>query len=217
MRTRTIAILLAILVITGLLIGVFVLRSDLFRTFDPGDRYESDRLDYMGVIYEDQADIYGYFEGYSETAACPWGFIHNGIDYFFYNNTNVIAAAPGQVEEISWFVNANTTLNMYNIFVMIRFNASIVLHYAFEPFTHVEGDQLRQIAMLDVAEGDWVQKGDVIGRFLYVEDAAHIHFGVRGGDTWLDPEPFFGAADHTEIMSLIHSYHPGWELSYPAP
>lgn len=217
MQSRSIALLLILVIGAGAFIGIYGLRNNLFMTFDPGDRYQSQRLDYMGVIYANRSSQYGFFEGYSETNSCPWGFIHNGIDYFFTNNTEVIAAAPGYVEEVNWRVNPDTTLNMYNIFVVIRFNASIVLHYCFEPFTHVEGDQYRQLEMLSVKVGDWVMKGDTIGRFLYVEEAAHIHFGVKGGDIWYDPEPFFGSSDHDEIMALINDYHPGWSLSYPAP
>jgi len=217
MRPRCIALLLIVILGAGVSIGLYGLQNNLFTTFDPGDRYQSQRLDYMGVIYANRSSQYGFFEGYSETNSCPWGFIHNGIDYFFINNSEVIAAAPGYVEQISWRVNPDTTLNMYNIFVVIRFNASIVLQYSFEPFTHVEGDQNRQMAMLSIQVGDWVTKGDLIGRFLFVEEAAHIHFGVKNGDTWYDPEPFFGSSDHDEIMGLIGYYHPGWNISYSAP
>lgn len=217
MRIKTLALLVIVIISIGVFVGIYSIRDDLFSTFNPSDRYQSEKLDYMGVIYANRSSQYGFFEGYSETNSCPWGFIHNGIDYFFYNNTEVIAAAPGYVEEISWRVNPDTTLNMYNIFVMIRFNASIVLHYCFEPFTHVEGDHLRQLDMLNIREGDWVDKADLIGMFLHVEEAAHIHFGVRQGDKWLNPEPFFGPDDHDEIMTLINEYHPGWFLSYPLP
>jgi murein DD-endopeptidase MepM/ murein hydrolase activator NlpD len=217
MRSRTTAIALLLTIGVGLFIGVYYLRNDGLSSFDSGNRYDSENLDYMGVIYTSQSDIYAFNEGYSETDVCPWGFIHCGIDYFFDNDSVVIAAAPGQVTEISWRLNPDTTLNMYNIYVIIRFNASIYVHYCFEPFTHVEGDHLRQLAMIDVEVGDWVQKGDSIGRFLYVENGAHIHFGVLRSSEWLDPEPFFGSADHAEIMSIIHSYHPGWDLSYPEP
>jgi len=215
MHRRLVVVFLVIIVIVG--VGIVLLRPGADVEFDPGDRYSSDKLDYMGVIYLDRSDLYGYFEGYSETADCPWGFVHNGIDYMFYNNSQVIAAAPGYVEDVSWRENPDTTLNMYNIYVVIRFNATIVVRYGFEPFTHVVGDQYRQLSMLAVHEGDWVQKGDVIGRFLFVEDAAHIHFGVVTGNEWLDPEPFYGESDLTEILGLVNDYHPGWELSYPAP
>jgi hypothetical protein len=217
MRLKAVALIVIIIIGVGVFIGIYGLQNNLFTTFDPGDRYQSQRLDYMGVIYANRSDIYAFNEGYSETNSCPWGFIHCGIDYFFNNDSEVISAAPGYVESISWRVNPDTTVNMYNIFVMIRFNASILLHYCFEPFTHVEGDQNRLLSMLEVHVGDWVMKGDVIGQFLHVESGAHIHFGLQTGNVWWNPEPFFGSADHNEIMGLIHDYNPGWNLSYPAP
>lgn len=217
MRIRIVALLLIIVIGIGIFFVIGELQNNGLSTFDPGDRYQSQNLDYMGVIYVNRSSQYGFFEGYSETNSCPWGFIHSGVDYFFINDTEVIAAAPGYVEDVSWRENPDTTLNMYNIFVTIRFNASIVLAYTFEPFTHQEGDQDRQLAMLTVQEGDWVSKGDVVGRFLYVEDGAHVDFGIRKGNDRINPEPFFGTSDHDEIMALINEYHPGWNLSYPAP
>jgi hypothetical protein len=217
MRLKAVAMVLILVIGIGVFVGIYAIQNNWLFGFDPGNRYPSERLDYMGVIYTDSSDIYGYNEGYSETNSCPWGFIHNGLDYFFNNNSEVIAATPGYVDWISWRLNPDTTLNMYNIFVTIRFNASIKIQYGFESFTHVEGDQHRQLAMLEVQEGDWVEKGDVIGRFLYVEEGAHIHWGVTMNNEWVDPEPFFGASDHAEIMSLIHSYQPSWNMSYLAP
>ena len=64
--------------------------------------------------------------------------------------------------------------------------------------------------------GGWVDKGDVIARFFHVGVGAHIHFAVTMENAFLNPEPFFGGADRTELLSLIHSYHPGWNISYPA-
>jgi murein DD-endopeptidase MepM/ murein hydrolase activator NlpD len=217
MRTKAAALLIITVVCIGAVVSIYGLQNNWFAPFDPGDRYYSQRLDYMGVIYANRSDIYAFNDGYSETNSCPWGFIHNGIDYFFLNDSEVVAAAPGYVEDVSWRVNPDTTLNMYNIFVTIRFNKSLELYYSFEPFTHVEGDQYRQIVMLSVQVGDWVSKGDTIGRFLCVENGGHIHFSVRHGNTWFNPEPFFGSADHNEIMALVHEYHPSWNLSYPAP
>jgi murein DD-endopeptidase MepM/ murein hydrolase activator NlpD len=215
MRKRTIAILIIVVVGIGAFVGIYALQNNLLFGFDPGDRYPSEHLDYMGVIYSNQSDIYGFFEGYSETNSCPWGFIHCGIDYFFNNNSEVISATPGYVSSVRWRLNPDTTLNMYNIYVTIRFNASLVIDYGFEPFTHVEGDQNRQLAMLEVHEGDWVEKGDVIARFLHVESGAHIHFGVGlSNGQWVDPEPLFGPTDHAELLSLIHFYHPSWNISY---
>ncbi|MEM2142889.1 MAG: M23 family metallopeptidase [Candidatus Thorarchaeota archaeon] len=215
MRRRVGAVLLLAIVLLLLVFRTSIIRLSNEVIFDPGGRYDPRSLDYMGVIYSNRSDIYAYHNGYSTTTDCPWGFVHNGIDYHFKNNSLVIAAAPGYVEYVGWRINPDTTVNLYNIFVFVRFNVSVVLMYTFEPFTHVEGDHLRQLDMLLVKEGDWVQKGDPIGSFLHVEDGAHIHFGVTVNHEWVDPEPFFGDSDRLELLSLIHSYHPDWEISYP--
>jgi murein DD-endopeptidase MepM/ murein hydrolase activator NlpD len=210
---------LVILVVIFASVFVYSARDYLLpAAFDPGDRYRSDRLDYMGVIYANRSDMYDWRGGYSETIDCPWGRIHNGLDFFFYNNSPVIAAAPGYVEDVSWRENPNTTLNMYNIYVAIRFNATIVVRYTFEPFTHAVGDQDRQLSMLAVLEGEWVQKGDLIGHFLAVDETSgHVHFGVVKGNEWIDPKPFYGASDLVEMLAFAHTYQPTWDISYPAP
>ncbi|RDE17783.1 MAG: hypothetical protein C4K49_01035 [Candidatus Thorarchaeota archaeon] len=217
MRRKLLVVFVVLVLAVGVGIAFFARDSLLPSTFDPGDRYASDRLDYMGVIYANRSDMYDWRGGYSETTDCPWGRIHNGIDFFFYNDSEVIAAAPGYIEDVSWRENPDTTLNMYNIYVAIRFNATITLRYTFEPFTHIVGDQDRQLSMLTVQEGNWVQKGDMIGRFLAVEDSSHVHFGVVCGNEWIDPKPFYGPSDLAEILEFIHTYQPTWDLSYPAP
>jgi hypothetical protein len=213
MRRRFLSLIVIAFVGIGVVAGLTLFSNH----FDPGSRYSSQRLDYMGVVYRNQSDIYAFNEGYSETDDCPWGFVHNGIDYFFNNGSEVLAATPGQISSINWreFDNESNPLNRYNVFIRIRFNATIELSYGFEPFTYVEGDQNRQLAMIYVKVGDWVDKGDVIARFFHVGSGAHIHFGVTIGNTWLNPEPFFGGADRIELLSLIHFYHPGWNISYP--
>jgi len=217
MHLGTRAVVIILIVVSGLVLVLLVRNSLEPVPFNPGDRYPSTKLDYMGVIYANRSDMYDWRGGYSETTDCPWGRIHNGIDFFFYNNSPVIAAAPGYVEDVSWRENPDTTLNMYNIYVAIRFNATITVRYTFEPFTHVVGDQDRQLSILAVHKGDWVQKGDLIGQLLVVEDSAHIHFGVVSGNEWIDPKPFYGESDLVEIMGFIHIYQPDWDISYPAP
>ena len=82
-------------------------------------------------------------EGYSESASCPWGFEHNGLDYFFNNGSNVIAAAPGQIWEIENHEGEGN--NKYHVRIWIRFNKSTVLGYNFEPWTTKEADRNKQI------------------------------------------------------------------------
>ncbi|MHA2424829.1 MAG: M23 family metallopeptidase [Candidatus Thorarchaeota archaeon] len=219
MQRRTCAIIF-LLVIIGASIVLYMgsLPSDTNSTngngnFDNGGRYDSTNLNYMGVIYTDQADILSWNGGYSESTNCPWGAIHNGLDFAFVNESTVIAAAPGYVEEIS-FTDTGPSDNIYMIHVSIRFNESIQIGYVFEPWTTDPSAVDRQIGLLEIDVGDWVAKGDTLGQFLALGPSAHIHFAVYDGEATC-PRPFFSDAAYIEIMSLVHSYQPTWELCYP--
>jgi hypothetical protein len=124
--------------------------------FSSEGRYDDSKLDYMGVIFQNSSDINAFNEGFSTSSACPWGFEHNGIDFFFNNNSNVIAAAPGQVWEISNYIGEGK--NKYHVKLNIRFSNSIVIGYGFEPWTDNTSKRDKQWDMLQVKVGDWVQK-----------------------------------------------------------
>ncbi len=117
----------------------------------------------MGVIYTSQSDIYRWAEGYSTTDTAPWGFEHQGLDYFFNNNSVVIAAAPGRVEFIQKRDKGEDNPNRYRVMVKIRFNYRTLVHYNFEMWTQNEDDIQNQINMLSVKVGDWVEIGQEIG------------------------------------------------------
>jgi len=190
--------------------------GDLNGTFDNEGRYDSTTLTEMGVIYSNRTDNHDFRGGYSESTDCPWGAIHRGIDYFLINGSSVIAAAPGLVEEISVTHDPANVNNQYMIHIRIRFNESISLGYVFEPFTNNSNDSDRQVSMLDIEEGDWVEKADQIGRLLSIQESAHIDFTVYKDPVGMTcPRPFFGETDYIEIMELVHTYQPTWDLCYP--
>ena len=179
--------------------------------FDNEGRYDSTLLNNMGVIYSNRSDILAWNNGYSETDVCPWGAIHNGLDYMFYNNSPVISAAPGLVEDIEIGYLPNSTI--YVVGVAIRFNATLTHQYGFEGNATTETMRDQQVAMLDVQVGDWVVKGEQIGRFLTPVATDHVHFSVFIGDA-ICPRLVMGQTDYDEIMTLVHSFHPTWELCY---
>lgn len=207
---------IGIMVILVVAIGViFILGMDQFEgdpPFDAEGRYDSTVLNNMGVIYSNQSEITSWNEGYSESDACPWGFAHNGLDYFFYNNSQVIAAAPGLVIGIEIDYLPNSTV--YKVGVHIQFNDSVWLEYGFEGDGN-ETMRAQQVEMLDVEVGDWVTKGQHIGRFHSPSTGDHIHFGVYLNDEAICPRLVMGEDDYNEIMSLVHSFQPTWELCYP--
>ena len=181
--------------------------------FDNEGRYDSTVLNNMGVIYSNRSDIMAWNNGYSETDACPWGAVHNGLDYMFYNNSPVISAASGYVEDIELDYLPNSTI--YVVGVVIRFNSTLTHQYAFEGNATTEALRDQQVAMLDVEIGDWVVKGEQIGRFLVPVELDHVHFAVYMNEA-ICPRLLMGEDDYNEIMSLIEFFHPGegWQLCY---
>ncbi len=204
---------LILLVATAGIIYLLGSNDIIGNTFDNEGRYDSIILNFMGVIYDNQSDIAHFNDGYSESDNCPWGFVHNGIDYFYYNDSVVIAAAPGIVENIELGYLEGATV--YKVGVQIRFNETVTIEYGFEGDSPDEAVRAQQAAMLDIEIGDWVVKGDQIGRFLRPTEFDHIHFGVYLNDEAICPRLVMGETDYNEIMSLIHSFHPSWELCYP--
>jgi murein DD-endopeptidase MepM/ murein hydrolase activator NlpD len=202
--------ILAILVVA--LGAVYFLGLEFGDTFDNEGRYDSTVLNNMGVIYANQSDISGWNNGYSESDVCPWGAVHNGLDFMFYNNSPVISAAPGYVEDIELGYLPNSTI--YVVGVSIRFNSTLTHQYAFEGNATTAGLRDQQVAMLDVEVGDWVVKGEQIGRFLRPTEFDHIHFAIYNPES-ICPRLVMGVDDYNEIMSMIQTFRPTWELCYP--
>jgi len=70
-------IIVFFIIITLIVAGYFVI-SRIFEEpsgkkdfFDPGDRYQSDRLDYMDVIFENESDIGDIRGCWSSTMSYP--------------------------------------------------------------------------------------------------------------------------------------------------
>lgn len=208
-------ILILVIIIAGVAVVLYQMNDINENAFDTEGRYDPSVLDNMGVIYSNRSDIRSFNEAYSESTACPWGFIHNGIDYAYYNDSDVIAAAPGLVEEITLNDWGPEAQHRYTINVMIRFNATVRLVYGFEPWTNSTEEQTQQVEMFNFEVGTWVAKGDVIAKFLLAGDGAHIHFGVVQNNEWRDPTLYMSTDGYNELLGMIHEFEPTWEISYP--
>ncbi len=188
--------------------------DNFLNEFDNEGRYDDSVLDYMDVIYENQSDINAVNEAYSNTENCPWGFVHEGFDYFMNNNTAVLAAAPGKVYDIMYTDNGEGVDNRYYVTVWIRFNNIVEIGYNFESWTTNTSDWENQKRMIGVQEGDWVEQDQEIARFLQVGGSAHIHFDVIENNERQCHTKYYSQESYAEIMDLIHSYHPDWDYCY---
>jgi len=212
LKKKIIIIIIIVIIIAGGTFAIYFLnRSGAF--FNPGNRYPSTNLNYMGVLFENKSDIQAFNEGYSESDACPWGFEHNGLDFFFKNDSKVLAAAPGKV----WGIEKHDGegYNVYHVRIWIRFNRTTQLGYNFEPWTTLETDRDKQISMFRVSVGDWVQKGDTIANFLEMNESAHIHFDIIENNKRFCPTKYFSPDGYIQMMDLVHTYQPAWDLCYP--
>jgi len=208
----TLIILFVIIILSSA--GFFYIFTQGFAWFGSQGRYDSSVLNDMGVIYESQSDINGWAEGFSNTDNCPWGFVHEGLDYFYNNNSAVLAAAPGKIIDIQYRDNGDYVENRYWVRIDTLFNRTVEVSYNFESWTNKTADWENQQRMISVQKGDWVEKGQEIGRFLKIGDGAHIHFGVKERKNTYCPQKYLSTTAYNELLSLVHFYHPIWDLCY---
>lgn len=97
---------------------------------------------------------------------------HKGLDLAAPTGTPVHAAADGIVSRADWF-------SSYGLFVSIEHGGNIQTRYG-------------HMSRLNVAEGQHVRKGDVIG-FIGTTGRStgpHLHYEVRINDQAVDPMPY---------------------------
>jgi hypothetical protein len=215
-RAIRVAIIVGVIVAGGFMIVAIpqLLGYDIF--FNNGGRYDASVLDDMGVIYENRPDNYDFRDGYSSSAACPWNFVHSGLDFFLNNASTFVAAAPGKIIELASKDWGAGQQNRYRMSIMLQFNGTTKIAYNLEPWTDKASDLEKQEAMITVHVGDWVSKGQSLGKFLTVNaTSGHIDFGVLERNARVCPQKFFGASDLIELMAMINIFQPGWSLCYP--
>ncbi|MBA7704424.1 hypothetical protein ES703_113232 [subsurface metagenome] len=205
-------IIVAVVIIAGIIIVPRILEDPPWeeKFFNPGERYEWDRLDYMDVIFENESDIYTVNGAWSTTNSCPWVKAHRGFDFALINNSKVLAAAPGQVSHIRLMDWGNETDNRYMVGVSIRFNHTVYVNYGFEPWTTNLSDHEHQQSLINVSIGDWVEIGQEIARFLEIGEGAHIHFDVIEDDVRTRLDRYYSPAAYDRMMNLVHMWHPEW-------
>ena len=210
---KKLKVILIIILIAGVSSGATALYFFWDKiAFNAGDRYPSTHLNYMDVIYENRSDVYAFNEGYSDTTTCAWGTINQGINFYLVNNSRVNAAAPGRVITAAWREYDND--RRWKIGINIQYNLTVVIGYVFELWTQNEEDADKQLLTFKVKKGDWVEQGQEIARFLNVNGGAYIHFEVIEKREQRCPKKYFSAEGYREIMEMIHSFHPDWELCY---
>ena len=166
--------------------------------------------------YADQSEIAGLWWPYCDSGNCPWSpptQTHDGLDFTPNQNLAVFqAVAPGRVTDVSWLFNTGNGFYQVNVTVRYAYDQTHAVIYAFEPTTDSTDDRDEQLANIDVAVGQDVAPGDVIGRLLQAGVNAHVHFGFMENWHQICPEPFMSGAVRTELRDLIQRDNQTWEI-----
>ena len=177
------------------------------------DWLETARSISMITPYVNSSDTAFINEAFSSDATAPWGFMHNGIDFFTTANLKPFwSASSGIVEEVRLWQN-DISLN-WQVNVTIRCDSSYSLVYVFEPMSGFAADGQAQLNNISVVEGQVLSKGDSIGNLFIAGSGTHVHFGFSKNYTAICPEPYFTSGARTSILNLIHKDHPTWNMCY---
>ncbi|HUT81702.1 MAG TPA: M23 family metallopeptidase [Candidatus Bathyarchaeia archaeon] len=178
--------------------------------FSSEGRYNDTNLNYMGVIFLNKTDIFDlvfHCESHPDHPCEDSGLQYFAGDFFFNNQTPVIACAPGYVERIDWLAGDDpSSESVYIINIGVRFNETVFVTYCFEPFTNLTTHWELQGSWLNVSLGDWVEKGDLIGTFLKIGNYAHIHWDIGVPcmeNDYPRPEHFYDTEGYTLMVDLI--------------
>ena len=159
------------------------------------------------------SDIASINEAFSSSVEHPWGFEHNGIDFFIGDKFKPFqAVASGTIQEFRLW--QNTDSSNWQVNVSIKYNSVYSVGYAFEPFSPVQSDGQIQLDNMSISKGQTITQGTIIGNLYRAADGAHVHFGLYKNNEAICPEPYFIPAARDSILYLIHKDHPDWNICY---
>ena len=185
--------------------------------------------------YANELDMASVNEAFSSAGSTsPWGFAHDGIDFFPSGNLKPFRAACSGVVDPAQLRQNNVTSN-WQVNLLIKCNpyvpdpnlggyfSPIAVEYIFEPMSTVQTVGQTQLNNITVANGQAVSQGDVIGYLLTAGAGAHVHFGVIPFGAMLAngvpripscPEPHFSNIAAAYVLTLLRVVWPGAAMCY---
>lgn len=186
--------------------------------------------------YVSELDMASINEAFSaDGSSSPWGFAHDGIDFFPAGDFKPFrAACSGTVSSVQLRRNERTSNWQVDILIECSpyvpnnegYFQPLTANYSFEPMSTVQAFGQTQLDNIIVAGGRTVAQGELIGYLHAAGAGAHVHFGlipfaslVASGvpSIQICPEPHFSAQARNSILNLLHATWPGAGLCYSAP
>lgn len=200
------------LVLLGFLLSGCPCDRDDENPTGPGSMADTTRPS-MITPYAYQSEMNVINEAYSETTACPWGFVHHGIDFFPIGDLATFrAAAAGTITRLEKYHNSGNGLWQVNLDLTI--NSRYRLGYAFEPFSALETHADTQMMNMAVSVGQTVMQSQALGKLLARGGGVHVHFSLYQNGTNVCPESYFTPEARDSILSILHRTFPGAFLCY---
>lgn len=161
----------------------------------------------MTTPYASTNDVDRVNGNYSETGDNS----HDGIDFIpAENQMTYQAVCSGTIDSVTLSENDHT--GNWQVGVNLAFNDTYTVEYKFEPMTASSSDATTQQGYIQVAEGDTVEAGDVIGYLLQKGEYSHVHFGLRKNNETVCPESYFDSAAQTSLTALIQEANDSWGI-----
>ena len=168
----------------------------------------------MITPYKNASDIASINEAFSASANAPWGFAHNGIDFFPTGDIKPFQAVfSGVVTKVKLWQNDKTS--NWQVNVTLEFNSSFSAEYFFESFSQNMADGQTQLSNILVSVGQSVSQGDIIGKLYTAGSGSHVHFGLMKDGDAINPEPYFTQDAKNSILEILHRTYPGANMGYP--
>jgi hypothetical protein len=162
------------------------------------------------VNYEDMAYIH---KGFGCSVTSPWA-DHSGLDIVPAGDLMPFRAmASGKVVEV--LSTRHEPDNNWITSVVVKYNATYRVLYAFENLTPEDSDLAVQLANLNVEPGQLIAQGEILGRLHTVGGTYyHVHVSlIRDGER-VCPEPYLVEEAREGLNNLIHVNYPDLQMCY---
>ena len=176
------------------------------------DNYPTEEISLISP-YVNYADMASIQKGFGCNVVSPWQ-DHSGLDIVPAGNLMPFRAmAAGKVVEVN--ATRNQGNNLWMTSVIVKYNSTYRILYAFENLTPDEADRDIQLANLSVTPGQMVTQGEILGRLHTVPSTYyHVHISLIKNGERICPDPYFTADARTGINNLIHVNYPALQMCY---
>ncbi len=148
---------------------------------------------------------------YSVTPDCPWGFVHDGIDFYpTVDLKPVVAVASGTVSGVQLY-NAGTN---WAVDVGIRHQENLLSGYTFMTMSGSESYGSSQLASIVVTANQAVVQGEIIGYLNTPSTNSHVHFSLIANGNTTCPASYFNSNAVTSVLYLLDLQWPGAAMCY---